>query len=193
MTYVPQPGTFPYRVIDFLREHGEGAELPAAEICDALDINLDGFASCMAAARRHGVLRARQCPENPKRLLWSLGDGTPLAAPPQDEETLRGDTPEPRRTPGVTTGLDAALRSSGFSGPAVVGETASRPPAEKHRRRHHKTAATAPISAPIQFRVGAFSDGSMVIQSSTGPVELSPADAAHLVAFVQSHYHQVQQ
>jgi hypothetical protein len=89
MSYEPQPGTIPHRVIAWLKEAERlepGKEFPAVVICECLDIELAGFSSCMDRARVAGLVRARRPDPAFRNLVWSLGDGKamPAAEDPED-------------------------------------------------------------------------------------------------------------
>ncbi len=74
MTYVPQAGTFPARVIDYLRSLPAGAERSSAELAEELDQDRNVVANLLQYPRDQGVIRARK---EGRLIYWSLGDGTP--------------------------------------------------------------------------------------------------------------------
>jgi len=78
MSYTPQPGTFPARVVEYLRSLPAGAERSSAELAEALGQENVMVAPMLAHGRAVGAVRARK---EGRLLYWSLGDGTPPAAP----------------------------------------------------------------------------------------------------------------
>lgn len=78
MSYTPQPGTFPARVIDYLRSLPAGAERSSVELADELDQDRTVVVNLLTYPRKHGALRARR---QGNLMFWSLGDGTPEALP----------------------------------------------------------------------------------------------------------------
>lgn len=104
MPYETQPGTVPHRVVMWLRAQAKAtmdpdAEYSSFEICEALGLDpLIGFASSMRAVRDHGLVHTRPVMTDVKRLMWSLGDGTP------DPGTYKRKSPKAvkHRAPPVT-------------------------------------------------------------------------------------------
>lgn len=80
MTYTPQPGTIPHRVVEHLRELADlfpRREPSTAEMCEALDIDSAGVTAFMRPAREHGLVHCRKKQATGKLLFWRMGDGTP--------------------------------------------------------------------------------------------------------------------
>lgn len=95
MSYTPQAGTFPARVIDYLRSLPAGAERSSVELADELDQDPMVVAGLLGYPRKAGALKARK---EGRVLYWSLGDGTPEALPHdyQPDEPLRAGIATPR-------------------------------------------------------------------------------------------------
>lgn len=74
MTYIPQAGTFPARVIDYLRSLPAGSERSSAELAEELDQDRNVVANLLQYPRGQGVLKARKVG---RLVYWSLGDGIP--------------------------------------------------------------------------------------------------------------------
>jgi hypothetical protein len=92
MSYSPQPGTIPARVIDCLKRLPAGEEMSTGALLDALGQPTSfGLQPCMQAARKAGLVQARKRPGS-RLLYWSLGAGD--AEPegrsePDDDPPLR--------------------------------------------------------------------------------------------------------
>lgn len=78
MTYQPQPGTVPYRVITWLKLQPKGAEFPSAVIAEELGIIPSHIPASLDVPAKHGAIARRK---EGNLILWSLGDGTPLPQP----------------------------------------------------------------------------------------------------------------
>lgn len=175
MTYTPQPGTIPHRVIEFLKSQPHGLEFSTAALAEAIGHEGSGLHACLATPLEHGAVKAdkRVPPLGGKAtLFWSLGDGTP---PPKPED-YEPDQPLHKRT-------NAATPKTG------------KPAAETVIKRKAPTAKAAPAKAPKlepaqaatnQREVfGWFSDGSLLIRSpGAGDIHLSPEITTDLVNFV---------
>ena len=98
MSYTPQAGTFPARVIDYLRTLPAGAERSSVELADELDQDPLVVANLLGYPRKAGALKARR---EGRVLYWSLGDGTPEALPHDyvPDEPLRSVAREPNKAP----------------------------------------------------------------------------------------------
>jgi len=106
----PQPGTVPFRAINWLRRHGAGKPVATAVICDALGIDPNGFSTSMKPAIRAGVVSSQALRGFGHAYFWSLEGAQPPAADGDDS-----DDGEPARSaadiqprpgplfPGVTT------------------------------------------------------------------------------------------
>lgn len=78
MKYELQPGTTPFRAVAWLRSMAKvrpNYEPSTVEVCEALDVDVDGFTACMANARYHGLVKTSRRVGAGKVLFWSLGDG----------------------------------------------------------------------------------------------------------------------
>lgn len=92
MSYIPQPGTLPARVITHLQSLAPGAQLSTAELCDELDRDTNGFTTSMETALRAGLLKTSKR-DGSRVLYWSLGDGVERPEPAEDD----AEEPEPPR------------------------------------------------------------------------------------------------
>lgn len=98
MSYTPQAGTFPARVIEYLRSLPAGSERSSAALAEALDQDANLTAPLLAHVRKNGALKARK---EGRILFWSLGDGTPEALPHdyEPDQPLRSAAREQSRAP----------------------------------------------------------------------------------------------
>lgn len=80
MSYQPQPGTIPARVIVYLRER-PGQWIAAAEIAEALNCD-SGLRNFMSTAQRAGAVAIEK---RMGRVFMALGDGIPLPDFPDNE------------------------------------------------------------------------------------------------------------
>lgn len=74
--YRPQPGTIPYRVIEWLRQHPDRNPV-TAELSEAMGVEARGFTDYMRAARDRGAVHTSRSVMNKHVLHWRLGDGRP--------------------------------------------------------------------------------------------------------------------
>lgn len=72
--YIPQPGTFAARVIEYLNTFPLGTEKSSAALAEDLDQPLSDIANMLHYARDQGVLIGRR---EGKQIIWSLGEGKP--------------------------------------------------------------------------------------------------------------------
>ena len=139
MTYIPQPGTVPYRVITWLKLQPTGAEFPSAVIAEELGILAAHIPSSLEAPVKHGVIAKRK---EGALILWSLGNGIPQRKPadyepdvpldqlppikrrPERQKAaqipvfLKGEAapqPAPRQTSGINVEVIERLRSAALS------------------------------------------------------------------------------
>lgn len=82
MSYEPQPGTIAHRVILWLRAQAKAtgnpeAEYGTGEVCEALDLELEGFVPFLRTSRDHGLIHTRHVMTDTRRLVLRLGDGSP--------------------------------------------------------------------------------------------------------------------
>ena len=78
MTYVPQPGTVPHRVITWLKLQPIGAEFPSAVIAEELGIIPSHIPSSLEVPAKHGAIAKRK---EGALIMWSLGNGVPQPKP----------------------------------------------------------------------------------------------------------------
>lgn len=92
-TYIPQPGTIPFRAIEALKLMEVGAEVPTVVMLEMLGQPKDwaGLTTCLSPAVEAGLIRRRT---ETRRIYWSLGDGQPLT--PWGDES---ETPAPAPAP----------------------------------------------------------------------------------------------
>lgn len=78
-TYIPQPGTIPFRAIEALKLMEVGAEVQTAVMLELLGQPKDwaGLTTCLSPAVEAGLIYRRM---EGRRIYWSLGDGVPLNA-----------------------------------------------------------------------------------------------------------------
>lgn len=161
MTYTPQPGTIPHRVIEFLKQHPHGAEFSGAEIADAIGHDGAALTVYLSNPVDRGALKVdkRVPPHGGHKVnYYSLGDGIPL--PKADD-----DVDEPLHKP--------------LSAPALA--PAEEIPARSKPANPHQAAQT--LSRAV---FGWFSDGSLVIrQSGAADIQLSQEDTDDLVKFIR--------
>jgi len=175
MTYTPQPGTIPYRVIEYLKIQPRGLEFSSAALAEAIGHDGAGLRSCLAIPLEHGALKAdkRVPPLGGKAtLFWSLGDGTPLPKP---------DDYEPDQPLSKPPTMAAAPQASKPAADTVI----------KRKKPAAKTPAQVPKLAPApeapqqRWTFGWFSDGSLVIRRpGAEDIQLSTEDTTDLVNFV---------
>lgn len=88
MAWHAQPGTIAFRVIEALKRHPAGTELPGATLSELLDVESSVLGPCMRPAVEAGVVAVRKRPEtgNIRVNWWSLGNGKPVRPPVIDGE-----------------------------------------------------------------------------------------------------------
>lgn len=128
-TYIPQPGTIPFRAIEALKLMEVGAEVPTVVMLELLGQPKDwaGLTTCLSPAVEAGLIYRRT---EGRRIYWSLGDGEPLsgsyeieAPTPTDEPaaaaqapatTVRADQlPPAEEDAGEDLGCEFAITSTG--------------------------------------------------------------------------------
>lgn len=119
-TYIPQPGTIPFRAIEALKLMEVGAEVPTAVMLEMLGQPKDwaGLTTCLSPAVEAGLISRRM---EGRRIYWSLGDGQPLnhwedepeapAQAPAPEACV--DQLEPQEEAGEDLGCEFAITSTG--------------------------------------------------------------------------------
>lgn len=193
MSYEPQPGTIPARVVAHLRTHPPGTWLATAEITDACGLsdgqrNLQAY--CVAAVGA-GLLRSRKA-EGERWLLWSLGNGKPLSPASEEDD----DPPIRLRVP---TALEPILKPE----PKVTAreyiaaiERAVPPDPEPEKVTEERVVEhiAAPAAAPplpraragtAPARWGIFSDGELHIQKAGAEIVLERFEFESLVGFLE--------
>lgn len=170
MSYIPQPGTVPHRVINWLRLQPEGTEVPTSVLAEELGIEKSHVGPSLKAPVSHGALTFRK----EKGLAWyGLGNGVPMCAAP-DYELDEPLVPEQDiliarqlKTKAVAPLIKAVSTPIAATAPAL----------SKPNKPHVAT-------QPKAFRVGEFSDGTLVIERAPyDRYELSPEEAKVLMDF----------
>lgn len=102
MSYSPQPGTIPARVMRYLREQaGRGRTwVPGAELAD--HVSQTQISPYIQVPITHGAIVRRPAPNNLRLSEYSLGNGIPLPVPPDlhPDEPLH---PTPQVPQGATS------------------------------------------------------------------------------------------
>ena len=167
MSYVPSPGSYPARAVEFLRGVPAGEWVPNALLAEHLGV--EGPASpYLQAALNHGLIRKRAANSNLRLCEWSLGDGKPPIKP----EDLTPDEPlEPRPT------ADRPIPVSAFDAAKIIARTEQPAPAAEPavERRFKRQATTVPA-----FRAGLWTDGMLVIEAQGTRLVLVPEQVTEL-------------
>ncbi len=172
-TYTPQPGTIPYRAVQYLQRLQPGADIANGPLADELDVSTNTLISCLATAVHHGVIKRDR---REGLIYWSLGDGTPLPAAPDAED-------------------DQDMKSKIIITPAAVAAMAKAN--DKLAKRLEKAVAVGPtkdaqvVNIQIELDLpppepvfGAFSDGSLSIKHGDSFVSLGEKHARALQEFM---------
>lgn len=177
--YIPQPGTIPHRVVEYLRRLAPGTWVASGPLADELDITQSSIIPCMVAAVHHGVVKRDR---RDGIVHWRLGDGTALPAPGEEEE----DDPEMKSKIVLTP---AAVAQSAVSNDKLAKRL------EKAIKRDPPDVAgpdTSQLDAQIQLDLpdqeplfGAFSDGSLSIEQGGTFLRLGEKHAQALQAFMR--------
>ena len=206
MTYIPQPGTVPHRIINWLKLQPIGNEYSSAVLAEELGIEQSHIGPCLQAPMRHGAITARK---DGRLMMFGLGAGIPLCAGPDHE------LDEPL-LPDKEIVIERALKTKEVAPliKAVSMPLAQQPRAPKEPRKE-ATGIRVPVflqedaprtepdiatavtdwdkhyTAPIEtqpakpFRVGEFSDGTLVIERGAyDRYELTPAESKVLMDFI---------
>jgi hypothetical protein len=216
MTYIPQPGTVPHRIINWLKLQPIGAEYSSAVLAEELGIEQSHVGPCLQAPMRHGAITARK---DGRLMMFSLGDGIPLCTGPDheldepllpDKEVLVERELKARAVQPLIKAVSTPLaqqprapkepvkEASGIRVPVFLQEDAPRTEpdiatAVTDWQKHYTPAdhATIPVTeaavtAPAKaFRIGEFSDGTLVLERGKyDRYELSAAEAKVLLDFV---------
>ena len=86
MTYQTKIGTIPHKAVQYLKTQPDGADFTTAQLCEAIDCDVDNFAALLRRAIQAGLVTVRCKPGRGKLLFWSLGDGKPLPKAADHEE-----------------------------------------------------------------------------------------------------------
>lgn len=173
--YVPQPGTIPHRVIQYLQRLAPGTGIANAPLADELDIVANSITACMQPALHHGLVKRERIDGI---IHWKLGDGTPAPAAPDADED-----PEMASKIVITPAAAAAKAASND-------KLAQR--LEKAIKRDTRCEAEPtelgiqiPLELPDPEPVfGAFSDGSLSIEQGGTFLRLGEKQAQALQAFM---------
>lgn len=123
-TYTPQPGSVPARVLEYLRSFADGDEFPTGTLCKALDVSSASLITSLETAKRNDLVRAHKAG---KTTMWSLGDGSRVAAPPAPPDFKAQWTPPKMTPPRGETPIAAAApepESAAIDGGGVIEEAA---------------------------------------------------------------------
>ena len=123
MTYQPQPGTVPYRVITWLKLQPIGAEFPSAVIAEELGIIPSHIPSSLEVPAKHGAITRRK---EGALILWSLGNGIPQRKPADYEPDVPLDQLPPiKRRPERQKEAQVPVFLKGEATPQPAPRTAS--------------------------------------------------------------------
>lgn len=144
MSYAPQPGTVPHRVINWMKKQPKGEQFAAAVIADELGIEKTSVGGCLAPSVKHGAI-AKEVVDG--IALYSLGDGVSIAIEDiETDEILEADEK-------IAAQRRAAAKK--FEGLAKA----------MNPRASSLVLKQDPI-APKTFRCGEYSDGTFVLERS---------------------------
>lgn len=169
--YVPQPGTIPYRAIQYLQRLAPGATIANGPLADELDVTTGTLVSCLATAVHHGAVKRDR---RDGIIHWSLCDGTPLPPAPDADE----DPDMPSKI--VITPAAVAAKAASNDRLAQRLEKAI-----KHEAEPTELGIQIPLELPDPEPVfGAFSDGSLSIEQGGTFLRLGEKHAQALQAFM---------
>lgn len=173
--YTPQPGTIPFRVIQYLQRLAPGTGIANAPLADELDIVANSITACMQPALHHGLVKRERIDGI---IHWKLGDGTPAPAAPDADE-------DPEMASKIVLTSAADLRDSNDK---LVKNLEK---AIKREQRDIIGPDTSQLGAQIQLDLpdpepvfGAFSDGSLSIEQGGTFLRLGEKQAQALQAFM---------
>ena len=153
--YVPQPGTIPHRVVEYLRRMQPGECIATAPLADELDVSPSSILPCMGAAVRGGLVKRESTP------------------PPADPDAE--DDHEMKSKIVITPAAPAAKA-------APVHKPQER---QKAPRKTDAPVIQIQLDLPEPEPVfGAFSDGSLSIEHGDTFLRLSEKQAKALQAFM---------
>lgn len=159
ITYTPQPGTIPARVLEVLKAQPPGTEMMSAVLLEAIGQppEFEGFTSCMRASVEAGLIEKRI---EGRRAFWKL---------PRDEsEIIRAIPPQ----------QDGRAEEAG---PAPVQAVA----APKRSTKSLPKPSTCTEPQTPDFACGLFSDGRLVLELPDRTVMLKPEWTDKLMKFLR--------
>lgn len=151
MSYTPQPGTIPAKVLAYMRAQ-DRQWIPLAELEAAVDQT--GLSPYLVNPIKHGALQKRWLDGNRRLTEYAIGDGEPLPAP-EDHEA---DEPVART-------------------PITPPKPAAWPPAGKPTGEHPMTRPRRKATAPAQYAdidTMVITDDPITKQTNTGGDKYSP-------------------
>lgn len=170
MSYTPQPGTIPYRVIEFLKQQPPGTEFSSAALAEAIGHEGASLSLYLSVARDCGAVKSEKrqpLTGGQQTYYWRLGEGESLPKPPDYEP----DEPLTPRNP--------ARPLSSILAPAAADAVVKR----KEPAAPSKPQAVANLNRAV---FGWFTDGSLVIrQPGAADIQLSQEDTDDLVKFIR--------
>jgi hypothetical protein len=180
MSYIPQPGTVPHRVINWLKLQPVGANFTTAVISEELGIEKSHVGPCLNAPVKHGAITVRK----EKGLsFYGLGNGVPVVMPHDNEL----DEPLiPERDIVIARQVKAKevaplIKAMKMAIPVYL----PKPDTQKANSVPTQEETKAAVPAPY-FRVGEFSDGTFVLER--GPwekFELKKSEFSVLLDFME--------
>lgn len=201
MSYIPQPGTLPARVVAHLQGLPPGTELATGVLADALDVDTRGFTPNLEYAVRGGLLTREK---RDGRLYWGLGTGERIVresidGEPDDDPIVQRvipasaalpaaeavkKLPKQRTVPAKATGVSLVDMPAWVAPvPAPVPEPKKRGPKPRAKLAPPPSAAPAraitpykPKPGPAKLRVALWSDGQLQIQRGDFELILLAAD-----------------
>jgi hypothetical protein len=110
MSYIPPPGSVPYRAIAHLQKLAPGAEVKTSVLAEAINAPPASMNTCMEPARAAGLVFARQRDvHRTSPMWWSLVDHTKQETPPKGAN--RAATGFEGRAPQGADATDSEARS----------------------------------------------------------------------------------
>lgn len=168
MTYIPQPGTIPARVLAHLKDLPPRTELMSSVLLDAIGQppEFEGFTSCMRACVDAGLIIKRL---EGRRAFWRL--------PTAPEDLIKAQPPLGNIEQQVTLQDHTAIDDA---------EPDNRPRASKTPTRKVAKAQAERQAEPDAFACGLFSDGRLVLEMPERTVLLKPEWTSKLMAFLRT-------
>ena len=176
--YIPQSGTIPHRVVEYLRRLAPGTWVASGPLADELDITQSSIIPCMVAAVHHGVVKRDR---RDGIVHWSLGDGTAMPAPVEEE-----DDPEMKSKIVLTPAAVAQAAVSNDKLAKRLEKAIKRDPPDVAGPDTSQLGAQIQLDLPDQEPLfGAFSDGSLSIEQGGTFLRLGEKHAQALQAFMR--------